>query len=663
MNSSSAKTFTSRKWAALFLVLLSVPEFAFAQTEKKPTQTAPAKPAPAKTAPAPAKPPATQQPSSTPPQRPGVGQAPTTGPGTAPKTGANTTPKTGPGTAPTTGANTTPKTGPGTAPKTGPATGGTGGSRPRPGVAVPRGAKPTPDGKGGTTYKGADGTEYHAGQDGTVDRVKTASGTEAKFNTRGGGLTTIHTKSGLTVRHAPNGARRIESKRPDGAKVVSDGHGRGYVETTFTRGGRTFASRTYVVNGHTDTRVYARYYYGGAYYYRYVPGYYYGAAFYGWAYNPWVTPVAFAWGWGYGGWYGYYGAYFGPSPFYAGPNFWLTDYVLAENLQAAYAEQVGASAAGGPGITIPGNQAWTDTGKYLNAGDEVTITASGAVSMGAGWTPLPPAGKGPNCGSLGGFPAGQFPCWSLVGRVADGPIFYVGNGTKIQASNSGELLLGVNDNILGDNSGNWFATVVGPNGNGNSSQTAPTSSSPDLGPEVKQLVASEVTDQIAAEKNSDANSNPDDNHVPAALDPKHSVFIVSGTLSEQTDDGQACSLTGGDILTRITHTPDANQNVRVLVTTGKKDDCTTGTQFSMSIQDLQDMYNDFQAKMDEGLQKLADNQGKNGMPAGPAAGRRNNPDGQTSPDPTAAASVQQQEQAANSAEGEVDQATHTTGGN
>lgn len=536
------------------------------------------------------------------------------------------------------------------------------------GVPLPGGSKGSPDGKGGTIYKGPNGVEYHANKDGNVDSVKTKSGTEAKFNSRGG-VATIHPKNGPTIQSGPGGARRIESTRADGAKVVSDGQGRGYVEKTLTRGGRTFASRTYVVNGHSYTRVYSQTFYGNQYYYRYVSGYYYAPAFYGWAYTPWVTPLAFGWGWGYAGWYGFYGGYFGAAPYYTGPNFWLTDYVLAADLQAAYAEQVGApAAASGPGVTIPGNQAWTDTGKYLNAGDEVRITASGAVSMGGGWTPFPPSGKNPDCGTLGGFPAGELPCWSLIGRVGDGPIFEVGNGRKIAAQNSGELLLGVNDNILGDNTGNWYATIVAP-------AAPPPTSNEDLSakasdavltPEVKKEIAEQMQAQIAADKNAVANPSQtaNDTQIPAALDPTHSVFIVSSTLSEQMDDGQSCSLTGGDTLTRISKTPDDKQNVRVIVTTSKNDDCPNGTQFAMSIQDLQDMYNDFQAKMDEGLKQLAEKQGTNGIPRGPAAAGRANPDvvGVTA-DPTAAASIQQQEQAANQAEADVDQATRPAGGN
>ena len=124
------------------------------------------------------------------------------------------------------------------------------------GVHPPADSKRESDGKDGAIYKAPNGAEYHANKDGNVDSVTTKSGTEAKFNSRGG-VATIHPKNGPTIQSGPGGARRIESTRADGAKVVSDGHGRGYVEKTFTRGDRAFASRTYVVNGHSYTRVYS----------------------------------------------------------------------------------------------------------------------------------------------------------------------------------------------------------------------------------------------------------------------------------------------------------------------------------------------------------------------------------------------------------------------
>ncbi len=73
---------------------------------------------------------------------------------------------------------------------------------------------------------------------------------------------------------------------------------------------------------------------------------YYPPSFYGWAYSPWGTPVVYTeWGWAGAPWYGVYGATFAPYPDYSGAVQWLTDYMIAANLQKAYAAQVEAQVA------------------------------------------------------------------------------------------------------------------------------------------------------------------------------------------------------------------------------------------------------------------------------------------------------------------------------
>ena len=75
--------------------------------------------------------------------------------------------------------------------------------------------------------------------------------------------------------------------------------------------------------------------------------------YYGWAYNPWAAPVYCGWGWGGSPWYGYYGGYFAPYPVYPSAAFWLTDYLIAANLQAAYAAQAEANAEAAAARTMP----------------------------------------------------------------------------------------------------------------------------------------------------------------------------------------------------------------------------------------------------------------------------------------------------------------------
>ena len=76
----------------------------------------------------------------------------------------------------------------------------------------------------------------------------------------------------------------------------------------------------------------------------YTPAYYYRPAFYGWAYNPWVAPVPYAWGFAANPWYGYYGPYYAPYPVYPSASVWLTDYMISQTLAAAYQARLDAGA-------------------------------------------------------------------------------------------------------------------------------------------------------------------------------------------------------------------------------------------------------------------------------------------------------------------------------
>ncbi len=107
----------------------------------------------------------------------------------------------------------------------------------------------------------------------------------------------------------------------------------------YTYRGRDMYRRSYYYHGRVYDRYYHGYYYSGVYTNVYAPVGYYPVAFYGWAYNPWVQPVYYPWGWVGNPWYGYYGFYFAPAPVYPTAALWLTDYVIATDLAAAYQAQ------------------------------------------------------------------------------------------------------------------------------------------------------------------------------------------------------------------------------------------------------------------------------------------------------------------------------------
>jgi len=147
----------------------------------------------------------------------------------------------------------------------------------------------------------------------------------------------------MRIEHGVHGGRRIVAER-NGRRIVSMGPHRGYAQRPYySHGGRTYVQRTYYVGGRRYAYAYRTRYYGGRPYYRYAPAYYYHPVYYGWAYNPWPAPVYYSWPYYRDPWYGYYGYYYAPYPVYPTASLWLTDYLIAESLRAAYdAQQAGA---------------------------------------------------------------------------------------------------------------------------------------------------------------------------------------------------------------------------------------------------------------------------------------------------------------------------------
>jgi len=166
----------------------------------------------------------------------------------------------------------------------------------------------------------------------------------------GGRVSDIHdVHRGIDVHHNLGGGRRVIVERQDHSRVFVERGRPGYVERGYRFHDHDFGRRAYFYHGHEYNRFYRGYGYRGVYLNVYAPAYYYRPAFYGWAYNPWAVPIVFGWGWGAYPWYGYYGYYFQPYPVYPSAAFWLTDYIISQNLEAAYAaHQEAAEAAGTP---------------------------------------------------------------------------------------------------------------------------------------------------------------------------------------------------------------------------------------------------------------------------------------------------------------------------
>ncbi len=163
-----------------------------------------------------------------------------------------------------------------------------------------------------------------------------------------GRVSDVHdARRGMDVHHGLAGGRRVDVERPGHGHIYAERGRPGYVQRGYGYHGHDFGRRAYFYHGHEYNRYYHGWGYRGMYLNVYAPGYFYGAGFYGWAYNPWVAPISFGWGWGGAPWYGRYGWYFQPYPVYPSAAFWLTDYIISQNLQAAYAAHQEAAVADG----------------------------------------------------------------------------------------------------------------------------------------------------------------------------------------------------------------------------------------------------------------------------------------------------------------------------
>jgi len=222
------------------------------------------------------------------------------------------------------------------------------GGRPSTGVAGAHGTSPN-------AHNGSFGRPAPRG----VNERVTRSGSAVRTRP-GGRISDVHdARRGMDIHHGLAGGRRVSMERADHSRVFAERGRRGFVERPYRYHGRDFARRSYYYHGRMYERYYHGYYYRGVYVNVYAPPFYYGPGFYGWAYNPWAAPIAYGWGWGGNPWYGYYGFYFAPYPVYPSAAFWLTDYIISSNLQAAYAahqeaqEEAAAAAGSGQPLLTP----------------------------------------------------------------------------------------------------------------------------------------------------------------------------------------------------------------------------------------------------------------------------------------------------------------------
>ena len=114
--------------------------------------------------------------------------------------------------------------------------------------------------------------------------------------------------------------------------------------------------------------------------------------------------------------------------------------------------------ATGGQVRVPANQRWTDTGITVRRGDRVTFNATGQVQFSAN-----ASDTATSVGAAGGRrptgPMPNVPVGALLGRVGPVAVFAIGNQTSVPMPADGRLFLGVNDDQVADNQGEFTVEV------------------------------------------------------------------------------------------------------------------------------------------------------------------------------------------------------------
>ena len=110
-------------------------------------------------------------------------------------------------------------------------------------------------------------------------------------------------------------------------------------------------------------------------------------------------------------------------------------------------------------IHVSARERWVDTGLDTRAGDLLRITSTGSVRLSAGTTDMATPGGANRRAEQAPMPF--HPAGALIGRIANGAPFFIGDGTNVdRVSAAGRLYLSVNDDHLEDNSGTFRVTIV-----------------------------------------------------------------------------------------------------------------------------------------------------------------------------------------------------------
>lgn len=133
-----------------------------------------------------------------------------------------------------------------------------------------------------------------------------------------------------------------------------------------------------------------------------------------------------------------------------------------DNVVATTGTQAQLAPGTGPGIAVSARQAWTPTGLTVRKGEVVTFNTTGEVQLSTDASDIATAAGAKSARYAPNSPMPRILAGALIGRIGNGAPFPIGNQTSIAMPAAGQLFLGINDDELGDNQGEFRVDVQQP---------------------------------------------------------------------------------------------------------------------------------------------------------------------------------------------------------
>jgi hypothetical protein len=133
------------------------------------------------------------------------------------------------------------------------------------------------------------------------------------------------------------------------------------------------------------------------------------------------------------------------------------------NSGVASATQSGAPSAAPGGartVVVPGNVQWTNTNITVRRGQRLRFESTGEIRLSLNGDDMSKAAGSASFRHSDKAPIPTIPVGALMGRIGNGQPFSIGETTQVfDMPENGRLFLGVNDDHVADNSGNYVVKV------------------------------------------------------------------------------------------------------------------------------------------------------------------------------------------------------------